>query len=475
MIEKTKIAGTSVTLRGRFLFLTGLGLAGSASETWRLVILGLRAHPYLFVLLPAAIIYGVRGIARRENEVWRNWLTFVIAFSVSHVVGPWDLGQVVKLTTFLATVAATAVLARTDQDVKAGMIGLFLGVALLAAKGFDDVAAEGARLGVGINPFGNMGNKNLLSMYTAPAVFGAGALLMTSRLRRVESVLLFGAGALMVAATFGSANRSGWLTMAVIPILLVRDVRRSWRLVPFLLISIVAVNTALRQFDLMPVVDQRLILSREGYSSDEVRGDIYIQGAKIFLESPLLGTFIPRLDGELGTRLLADGMASIGPHSVIVLLLAGGGLVVAMPFALTLRSMWMLSIKDAPASASWGWILRRLLILWVVRGLFSDEVLYAPAFAILMGLLVGRLGADENGCVSGTRVAGVSGAQVPSRDEVRTPGRLGHTPHLVGCAELLPTSPPGHISLPASDASAGLDASRVLDGIGIIGPPRPFP
>lgn len=388
--SRAPAAADRVSASGWLAFSIGLLQLGSGFQEARLSIAGLALLPYLLLMLPVTPVVLARRGLFGLRVLAKTMAVFFGAFLLSYAAGEGDLGAVSKLGVFLVTMLTVALLVRSGGDFRAGSMGLILGVALLATRGLSGIE-DGAIIGVGVNPFEGVASKNLYSMYALPAVFLASALAVKGQIKWWQRVAVAVLGAAVALALFGSANRSGWAGLVVLPVLFAGS-RRNLRVAIFMTLLVGAAYIGLQRFGLMPVMEQRIELTRSGNAGDEVRQELYLATVPIFLSNPVFGTFLPELDYELSARILGSPDLPLGPHSVVILLVAGGGLFVLVPFLYFARSLWRLEL--APRSAGGGqfsaqWLLRRLMFLWLVRGIFSDEVLYAPAFAIAAGLLVG--------------------------------------------------------------------------------------
>jgi hypothetical protein len=81
-------------------------------------------------------------------------------------------------------------------------------------------------------------------------------------------------------------------------------------------------------------------------------------------------------------------------HNAFALLFGGGGLSVLIPFLLLGFTMWhrpidmrMYGTDDAFDA---HFVLRAMVALWCLRGLFTAEILYNPAFSLAIGIAIGR-------------------------------------------------------------------------------------
>lgn len=425
------------TFTGLVAFAIGLLQFGSGFSWGRVSIGSLSLLPYLLVLVPAVPIVASTRVLLDLQPLLRSTAAFVGAFALSYLVGGGGLAEVVKLATFMLTLVTVALLVKTRRDFALGALGLILGVALLANRGLAEVEGN-VRLGVGVNPFEGIASKNLYSMYALPAVFMASALVLGGHVKGWRRWGAMALGAAIALALLGSANRSGWAGLLVVPPLLAGS-RKNIRLALFVVVVGSAAYLGLQHFELMEVVEQRVELTRAGYSADDLRREMYLATVPIFLSNPLVGTLLPKLDFVLGEAIMGTPEMPIGPHSVLILLVAGGGLVVLVPFVFFGRSLWRLRLGGrvlSQAQYSAQWMLRRLILLWLVRGLFSDEVLYAPAFAVAAGLLVGlgRVELRESLFASGGAAASAGGARrwagAPSGQGASAP-TLGRRPAAV--------------------------------------------
>jgi hypothetical protein len=141
------------------------------------------------------------------------------------------------------------------------------------------------------------------------------------------------------------------------------------------------------------VIEHRIDLTQQGYQSDHSRNELLREALQIGLENPLLGVSPQQLPYDLARRLRVQGDA-IDPHNVVGLLVGGCGLVGTLALVVLGWSMWTRRPARSSASMSAAGrgvhaLLRMALLLWIVRGMFSREVLYSPSFAVAVGLAVG--------------------------------------------------------------------------------------
>ncbi len=374
------------------LFIIGVMQLGSAFKSARLEVGGMLVHPYLLLLVPVGLFY----LSLRFSEVPRRLLgravLFMAAIAMMTIPGGWTISLAARVGAWLLTAAAAFALTRTRADYLAGVLGMAVGIGVMGGYGLSEVAKAGGTDAYGVNPMAEVGTKNNYSMYAAPAVFLALGIFLLPWVGTWPKVVAAASSVAMVTVVFGSANRSGWVTMLAIPLLLLAG-RAKLRVLLAGGIIAAAVWSGVNQLHLKQVFTDRLAQTQAGYSSDDLRLSIYGNGLWIFLESPLVGALPWEVNFELAKRT-AIPSPHLGTHSVVVLLLAGFGLVGTIPFLLLateyfraagvdLRSGFK-GLRQRPTSH----LVAGLGIVWVIRGLFTDEVLWAPCFGIGFGLLL---------------------------------------------------------------------------------------
>lgn len=380
--------------RGRFLFIMGLLVFGSGVLALRIEVAGLFVHPQLLVVFPAFLWILSGGEWARVKAVVPPMILVAGAFGMSHLLGGGPYGQFVKLIASLLVLFVAAALTRSQEDLRLGTLGLALGVGLLAARGV--LGLEEARLGVGLNPAEEVASKNYFSLLGLPAIFIAGAWLLHGRRKPIDVALLVPALAVIGVAISGSANRSGWISLAAVPLLLAKG-RQSARMLLGLSGLVAVVALGVDRLGLTPVIEERVELTRSGYASDQLRENLYVSGVEVFAGSPLIGSGMPRINEELGKAMNLPSSEWVGPHSLLIYVLAGGGLLCAIPFGLLAwkvmhpqrRSRRHEEGRSGASDQGVAWLLPRLGLLWLLRGLFSDEILYSPAFNMSFGLFYG--------------------------------------------------------------------------------------
>jgi len=381
---------------GALAALTGLAVAGSAFESLRFRVGGMLVHPMNFLVLGLFVLAAPTRLRRLAPSLVLAIFAFLLATLVVTVSESGGTKILVKLTvSFLAFVAAACAVDE-DRDFRLGVLGLAIAVAIISVRGLstlEDVTALS-----GINPMEGIANKNAFSLYALPALLLSGHVLLREDLGRLERLILGATLIVTVVAIYSTSNRSGWLGVVVVLVLLAfRAVRRVRR---FLIFGAVVggVLYALLSFGNLEIISTGVERTQAGLRSDALRVTLVRAAFDAFLEHPFLGVSPQELPFELARRTGAGAMrAEVSSHNAFAFVLAGGGLLWSLSFlALGValwRRPWGFSRLDADAKTS-QLLLRSMLILWVVRGMFSLEIFYAPAFMFGLGLCVASCAAS---------------------------------------------------------------------------------
>jgi O-antigen ligase len=279
----------------------------------------------------------------------------------------------------------------------AGSLGLIIAVAMLAVRGLQEDTGGGVEAMEGAN-------KNSYSLFALPAMLLAGYI--ATRMQTVPMAvkgLLVGGTLPALAATFLSANRSGYLGAVVIGFMLFWDRRgRGMFVVAGVALGLVFV---LANYADTSVFQQRMKQTREGTESDDERVAIFQNCVLIALENPIVGVSPSEIGWELGRRLqVRHRMNYVDSHNVFGHVAAASGLICFAALLAIGYSMW--NLKPADGSAFYGkddparqalTLMRMMIMLWVVRGMFTREILYNPACAIGVGLCIGLFIASQTG------------------------------------------------------------------------------
>jgi len=384
-----RVSVEGLSLNGLLLFVIGLLIVGSGFTSFRPSVFGLSLHPYLIPLAAAVPLVLMARLTEFPVRVLAAMLVFAGMYTFSVLSGTLSVGEIFKVGSFVITVVTCALLVRRRGDVVAGSLGLCLAVALLASRGLsEEVAATGVDTIQGAN-------KNSYSMFALPAILLAGFIYLNMKgTPYLVKLMLVGCTLPALAAIFMSGNRSGYLGAVLIGAMLFWN-RRGRGLI-FVAIITATVAFGIIQFGTTKVLDQRLRQTVEGNASDNYRLEIFLTSLKVGFENPIIGVSPQGLPYELGRRTsILYGHGYIDPHNVYGHIIGGSGLICFGAFVALGWLLWNWKPRDGhkitkqePLNDARK-LLRMMIVLWAVRGIFTREVLYAPAFGIGLGLAIG--------------------------------------------------------------------------------------
>lgn len=272
------------------------------------------------------------------------------------------------------------------------MLGFNLGICYLALHVFLDLGQ--AYEASWQNPLDEIANKNAFSLYALPAMLLAGYVLIHSKPPVIfRSVLLFSM-AVTGASIFMGGNRSGWLGVGLIVALLSWQ-GRFFRKILFAGAFGLLAYFLIQRFGTTEVFQYKVEQTLEGYQSDTIRRELFMNSLRIGLENPLLGIGPEKLRIELARQVKLVDEPLIDPHNVLAHLIGGSGFLVFFALLYLGYILWqkprLLRIypREAIQLRSAHQLLRMLIILWLIRGLFSREILYNPGFAFGFGFAIG--------------------------------------------------------------------------------------
>ncbi|REK10861.1 MAG: O-antigen ligase family protein [Planctomycetota bacterium] len=392
-LADNQLKGQGVTLGGMWLFLIGVLVVGSGYRSMRPEIFGLALHPYLLAVGLAFPLVALTRLGEFPARILAAIVVFTLMYCFSLFNGGTPpVGEVIKIGAAVVTMITFALLMRTRGDFVAASLGLAIAVAILAYRGMqEDTSTAGIEIMDGAN-------KNTYSLYALPMLLLAG--FITVRLTSVPWIIrgaLVVCSIMAVAAIFMSANRSGYLGVVIIGLMLFWD-RRGKGL---LLIGAVAGAVVLFMINYgnTAALNERMRQTVEGNSSDTNRIKILKTCAEIALENPVIGVSPQELPREIGRntqQASSHHMTLLDSHNVFAHIAAGSGLIcfaAMLAVALTmyfpvLRDGSSYGGKDDPAREARR-LMRMMVLLWAVRGLFTREVLYNPSCNIGLGLCIG--------------------------------------------------------------------------------------
>lgn len=387
--RKMSISGLSMT--GGLLFLVSFLVIGSAYMSLRPEVMGLALHPYLVPLAFAFPLVLLARIMEFPVRVLAALLvfTFMYCFSVLNGSG-LPLGEIFKIVSAVVTIVTCALLVRRRGDFVAGALGLSIALAFLAWTGLQEDTTTGVEAM-------DSGNKNAYSLYALPTLLLAGY--VSTRMKTVPipiKAILLACVLPILAAIFMSANRSGYLGAVVIGFMLFWDRRGRGMFVVAAVAG--AVVIWISNYGDTKVFDERMKQTVEGTESDDLRIAILKTCMAITLENPIIGISPDELTKEIGRRTSVDGLhhSFLDSHNVFAHVAAGSGLICLAALLAVGFMLWTLKPadgrkytgRDDPARQALS-LVRMMVVVWVVRGVFTREILYNPACNIAIGLCIG--------------------------------------------------------------------------------------
>lgn len=379
-------AGLSLT--GLVLFVSSALILASGYMSLRPEIMGLALHP---MLVPIAIAFPLVVLSRIYEFPMRVLLglsLFVGIYLVSIVNGTsFSLSEFFKMGAAFVTIVTCALLVRKRGDFVAGSLGLSIGIALLAWKG---LTADGA------NDVMDGANKNSYSLFALPAVLLAGFICL--HMRNTPAVVR---GALIASTLpalfviFLGGNRSGYLGAVIVGLMLFWDQRGRG----MILVAAVtgAVVLLISQYGDTRIFDERMRQTVEGNKSDDLRVRLFQGSLEIALENPIIGVSPQAFPSHLATKLGFRG-AQLESHNTLGHIMGGSGFFCLLAYGAFVLSMmfpfptseWPRQGRHDPLYEARS-LCRMMIVLWVIRGMFTREILYNPAFNVGLGLCIGLL------------------------------------------------------------------------------------
>jgi hypothetical protein len=127
--------------------------------------------------------------------------------------------------------------------------------------------------------------------------------------------------------------------------------------------------------------------------SDQLRMELITHALTIGFQNPLLGISPTRLTKQLG-KIESVGLQSIDCHNLTGYLIGGSGLFTFGAFCLFTYAMWrapkrFLMRTTDPFAIQSARILSTMVVVWIVRAQFQEDVLFSSTFTIGLGLSIG--------------------------------------------------------------------------------------
>lgn len=385
-----------LTLTGKWAFAVAFLFTFSINAEFRVSLFGLLVHPYL-LLLPIAIFFGKLRYDFLPNNVKVPLYFFVFFFSMACLQNSNPLSEIFKVISALLTLVYFAISIRSEKDFNYLCWAFMLCAFAIGIQGFllGGEIKGGGRL-EGINALEGLGNKNAQSLYTLPGIF-FGVLLI---LRYVKKRKLVISGIVSIAiffilvSVFLSANRSGWLGLFIILLSFVAyigvGVRSILLICTFSLLSYFIIDRYASD-----IVEHKSEQTLEGYSSDVGRQRLATLAFEMGFENPVMGVGMDELHRQMAYKLGLNrlGVEKTDTHILWGYLFGATGIFSLLSFLFFLiafvKQRFYQGKMQAKAIHQTRTLVIGFVVLFVVRSLFSREILYSPTFMGGLGLIFG--------------------------------------------------------------------------------------
>ncbi len=406
-----------LTLSGMLLFVIGCLVIASGYVALRPKILGMSLHAALVPILMTFPFLALSRLSLFPMRVLVGLTVFVGIYAFSVVNGAnIALNEIVKIVCTYATIISCALLIRSRADFVAGCLGLAIGVAVLGIPGLR--SASGTFEGVEVL---EGANKNTYSMFALPAILLAGYIYLNMKIPQFIKWAMVGCATISLLVIFMSANRSGYVGAALVALMLFWN-RRGKGLILVVLVGAVVAGWLVYSGN-TNALDRRLKQTVDGNSSDESRIALLIGAAKIALEKPIVGASpqeVPLHLARAAGQITGRSRHAFAAHNVFAHIAAGSGL---FCFAALLYLGWALW-NPTPKVPRWAprkddpvrpvrHLLRMMVVLWVVRGMFTSEIHFNICCNIAFGLALGLyiIALQERNALQQSEMAGQLPAQ----------------------------------------------------------------
>ncbi len=402
-------SANSLTFTGVWLFLAGLAVTLSGIRAARLPIGGLLLQPYLVFIGLAFPFVVLLRITKFPVGPLVGWIAFAVSYAIATIGPATDfmspLNENIKVVSAIVAIITVALLVRSRSDFILGTAGLAASMAILAVRGLqseDELA---------VDKLIDVANKNSYSIYALPAVLLVLYIVLRFDWKKVAfKRFWFWIPMLICAGLAGygilsGGNRSGYLGLAFIvfelfvysllsPRFKVIGRASAWILIT---VATAGVITMLIWRQATAEFERRYEQTVEGTQSDRLRVDIVLASLRLAMENPVSGKSPQALPYEIARQLGAKYQEgpTIDTHNVYAHLLGGCGfLCTGCLFAIAgMLLFWRPKLRP-PMQPTAGFydarnLLRMMLLLWALRGLFTREILYNPGFCMGIGLAIG--------------------------------------------------------------------------------------
>ncbi len=392
---RQQVNSAQLSNSGKWAFILSLLLVFSISAEYRVVVSGLLIHPFLLAL-PLAIFF-TGDIQSVSNRVTIPLFVFFFLFSVGSLQNDNPLLEIFKVGSSVITFLFFASSVKSEKDFRWISWGFVMVAFAIGIIGFSlgQEIGGGKRL-EGINSLEGLGNKNAQSLFTLPGLF-LGVWLLLTYIRRTKWVA---AGTLIVAIffitvqLFLSANRSGWLGLAVIFIsfFFYSGFRRTTIFIGAGIIFFAYLAIEKYASD---IVERKREQTVGGYASDEGRQLLMKESFLVGIAHPILGIGKDELHREMARRLRVNriGIKLVDTHFLFGYIFGATGLFALLAFLFFLLRLMdkerLVPLYSKVQLDRIHFMVISFVMLFVIRSIFSREILYSPTFIGGLGLVYG--------------------------------------------------------------------------------------
>jgi hypothetical protein len=387
---------STLTVAGKWGFVLTAMLVFSFRADFRVPIAGLLVHPYL-VLLPLAFLFAQFQWSTIPQKVSTPLFLFYLMFSIAALQNINPISEIFKVGASIVTFLFFVFAIKSEKDFEWMSWGLVLCAAAIGVQGFflgEETEGVGSRLS-GINVLEGIGNKNAQSLFTLPGVFLGSYLLINALGQRkvmkisVLVTLLF----FTVISIFLSANRSGWVGLAIIAISIFFVIGVRIRTIVFAIVLIVISYIAVERYA-SDIFERKARQTTEGYKSDVGRQMLMLQSVTVGLENPVFGVGMDELHRQMAIRLKLQRfrVERMDTHFLPGYLIGSAGLITLSLFLLFLYRLtinYYYGKLTFPPVRQARIMIIFFVMLFFIRSFFSREILYSPTFISGLGIVFG--------------------------------------------------------------------------------------
>jgi hypothetical protein len=385
---------TSVSDIGKWGILISLILIFSITAEYRVTVLGLLVHPYLLLLPLAVIMTGVNLFFAIPQKVLSPLVVFTLIFFVASLQNANPFSEPFKVAASLLTFLFFSASVRTERDFYLIAWGFVICGAVIGVRSFIISETEDVSRLSGINALEGIGNKNAQSLFTLPGLFLGTIVSMRLIAMRKWFFLTILACCLffILISLFLSANRSGWVGLAVIFLSIFYVSGLRIRSLLLMTIIIAASYFVIENFT-KDIFEHKRKQTVDGYISDEGRKLLMIHSLTVGLENPILGVGMDELHQQMAMRLKLGriGKEKLDTHFLPGYLFGSSGIFAVIAFFVFL---WTITQKihrsHFPECSRARRIVIAFVALFIIRSLFTREILYSPTFMGALGLVYGN-------------------------------------------------------------------------------------